>query len=695
MKKTLLIISCSLLFGGAFYAQQGDGGVPRTSETVLKSMDIDKRTFNTPDILELKAEDAINDVEKTGPWRFGYNNYTNLTLDNSGTWTDLANGGKIWQIALTCEEALTVNLTFENVLIPEGNELYVFSPEKDFILGKFKQSHTYNGELGTELVPGTTALVEYYVSPENVSVARSLTITTVTHGYRTAQEFQEKAFGSSGSCNMNSACPDGIPIENQIRAAVMLVSGSNGFCSGSMINNTQNDKTPYVLTANHCYSNPANWIFRFNWSSPTCANPASSPSFVSLSGATLRARRTPSDFCLVEITGGLINGTVPDAYNTYFPGWNNVDSPSDSSYCVHHPSGDITKLAFDDNPPTSANGMGSAENNSQWRVVWDRNTTTEGGSSGSPLFNQDGQIIGQLWGGGASCSNQSSPDYYGKVSYSWEPAGSNSTNQLKYWLDPNNDGNTELNGFDPITYCASTFSYSTTEELCFGDNTGAVDVSFVTGNSTNATYDIGNGPQMNGSFTGLAQGTYAVIVWDGDTCSTNVTVVVGGPAQMTTGGGTTAEIQPFSGAVNMTVYGGTSPFTYAWTGPNGFTASTEDITGLEAGTYSVTVTDANGCTSSASYTVNDLTDLGVDDLNAISFNLFPNPSNGVFNVVLHNTENLEYTVSVMDVAGRVIYSETTTTESVAINLSNKANGSYMLHLSNGNGHATKRIVLKK
>ena len=197
MKKTLLIISCSLFFGGALLAQQGDGGVPRTSETVLKSMNIDKRTFNTPDLLVLKAEDDINDIEKTGPWRFGHNNYTNLNLDNSGTWTDLANGGKIWQIALTCEEALTVNLTFENVLIPEGNELYVFSPKKDFILGRFKQSHTYNGELGTELVPGSTALVEYYVSPENVSASKSLTITTVTHGYRTAQEFQEKAFGSS------------------------------------------------------------------------------------------------------------------------------------------------------------------------------------------------------------------------------------------------------------------------------------------------------------------------------------------------------------------------------------------------------------------------------------------------------------------------------------------------------------------
>jgi hypothetical protein len=92
--------------------------------------------------------------------------------------------------------------------------------------------------------------------------------------------------------------------------------------------------------------------------------------------------------------------------------------------------------------------MGS-EANGVWQVEWDRNTTTEGGSSGSPLFNQDHRIIGQLWGGGASCSNLSAPDYYGRLSNSWNPSGSNNTNQLKFWLDPNNTGASFIDGFDP------------------------------------------------------------------------------------------------------------------------------------------------------------------------------------------------------------------------------------------------------
>lgn len=693
MKKTLLLVSIALLAGTFTFAQQGDGGNPRTQLSSAKALNFDQRQFNQPDLAALRAEDAINDDQKTGPWRFGHNHYTDLNLQNSGTWTSLSNGGAIWQLGVKCEGALTVNLTFENTVIPEGNELFVFNPEKDFILGSFKQYHTYEGQLGTELVPGNTAIVEYYVAPENINNMGSLTLGTVTHGYRTASEYMEKAFGSSGSCNMNVACPDGIPYENQIRATVMLVSGSSGFCTGSMINNTLNDETPYVLTANHCYSNPANWIFRFNWQSATCSNPTSSPSFVSLSGATLRSRRTPSDFCLVEITGGLVNGTVPDAYNTYFPGWNSLDVAPTSAVCVHHPSGDIKKIAFDDNALISANGMGSTEANSQWRLIWDRNTTTEPGSSGSPLFDQNGRIVGQLWGGGASCSNLSSPDYYGKVSYSWNPAGSNSTNQLKYWLDPNNAGMTTLDGFDPISNCLSTYSYAVTPEACFGDDDAAVTVNFTSGNSSGATFDIGNGPQSSGTFTGLAQGTYTVVVIDGDACPTDVTVSVTGPTQMTTGGGVTNETVPNNGAVNLTVFGGTAPFTYVWSGPGGFSATTQDISGLDAGTYTVTVTDDNGCTTTTNFTVNSL--VGVVDLDVVNFNLYPNPSNGVFNVVMDNADNGTYAIEVTDLDGRIVYTASMNGDSHTIEMGDKANGTYMLQVSNEKSRTIKRIVLKK
>lgn len=448
MKKKLLL--CGILLSAVVaFGQQGDGGFPRSQKSAIGIKSIDKQVFAEPDIEALRNEDVATEKDGSGPWRFGFNNSANLTLNNSGTWTTLPNGDRVWRVVLECTNALTVNLTMDQVSIPEGNELYVYNPDKSFILGKFTAYHLYEGNLGTELVPGSVAVVEYYVPSKNNISDASLRIHTVTHGYRTAGEFAAKAFASSGSCNMNVNCPDGSPWVNQRNGVVMLVSGSNGFCTGSLINNTMNDGKPYVLTANHCYSNPASWIFRFQWQASGCTNPGASPTFQSLSGAVLRARRTPSDFCLVEITGGLVNNTVPSAYTPYFSGWDNSGTIPTSAVCIHHPSGDIKKISFDDDALAISQGMGSSEPNSTWTMHWDRNTTTEPGSSGSPLFDQNHHIVGQLWGGGASCSSLDSPDYYGRLANSWEPSGSDQTNQLKYWLDPSSSGVTFTDGYDP------------------------------------------------------------------------------------------------------------------------------------------------------------------------------------------------------------------------------------------------------
>jgi len=507
--KTLYALLIITLSSPLFAQIQGKGGLPTSTKLVLNDKVIEQWIYTQPDIAALQAEDASTDDQGIAPWRFGYNNYTNLNTTNAGSWFDLPNGARLWLLRVKCEQALTVNLTFENTNIPEGNQLFVYNPSKDFILGAFTQEHIYDGQLGTELIPGQEAVVEYYVAPQNK--AGHIQVGTVTHGYRTANEFIQKAFGSSGSCNMNANCPDGLPWTQQRNSAVMLVSGSSGFCSGALINNTQNDGKPYVLTANHCYSNPATWVFRFNWQATDCANPATSPTFQSLSGAVLRARRTPSDFCLVEITGGLVNGTVPLDYNPYFSGWDNSGTIPTTTVCIHHPSGDIKKISFDDAAPSISQAMGSSEANSTWTVEWDRNTTTEGGSSGSPLFDQNHRIIGQLWGGGASCQNLSAPDYYGRVANSWMPAGSNSTNQLKYWLDPTNSGASFIDGFDPnnstvVALDAALSGAQLTAQAVCGDNYlptfSLMNVGTTVLTSAQITYQIDNGTAQQYNWTG-------------------------------------------------------------------------------------------------------------------------------------------------------------------------------------------------
>jgi hypothetical protein len=155
--------------------------------------------------------------------------------------------------------------------------------------------------------------------------------------------------------------------------------------------------------------------------------------------------------------------------------------------------------------------MGSSEPNSSWQVSWDRNTTTEPGSSGSPLFDNVGRIIGQLWGGGASCQNLSSPDYYGRVSNSWNPNGSTNAQQLKHWLDPNNSGVTFINGYpndNPVALDASLTqgaNWELTGIICGSNVTPVLNITNFgteTVTTANISYTYAPGSSQNYNWSG-------------------------------------------------------------------------------------------------------------------------------------------------------------------------------------------------
>jgi hypothetical protein len=448
MKKllyTFLTSGAIISFSLFSFAQYSEGGTPVGFDKFIVNDPIPVVTMPSFNVQEMLDEDRARlEAGIKGPFRFGRNFDVYLTPQNSGVWKTLANGDKLWRLAISSPGAYSLNFIFNKYKLPEGAKLWLYNEDHSHVIGAFThKNNQYTEMFATDLIKGDKVIIEYY-EPANVDFPGEIIISTVTHGYiNTFSDEFLRGFGNSGACNMNVACPDGAPWADQIRSVVMLVSGGNGFCSGALINNTLNDGKPYILTANHCYSNPSSWVFRFNWQSATCNNPSTSPSFQSLSGATLRARRTPSDFCLVEI-----NQPVPNSYNAYWSGWDNSGNIPTNTVSIHHPSGDIKKISFDDNPAVITTAMGS-ETNGVWQVIWDRNTTTEGGSSGSPLYDQNKRIIGQLWGGGASCTNLTSPDYYGRLSNSWNPSGSNSTNRLKDWLDPNNSGVTFIDGYDP------------------------------------------------------------------------------------------------------------------------------------------------------------------------------------------------------------------------------------------------------
>lgn len=464
MKKQLLL-ACAF-FAATFgsNAQVTDLGGPIGWKSNLRSDAVEMEVMRGFDADVVAAEDAINDQNKSQPWRFGYKYDTDFNLENSGTWETLTDGSKLWRLGLKCEGAITMNLLLENVHIPAGASLYLYDVNKTNRVGAYTyRNNREDGNLGTELLHGQEMIVEYH-EPADVAGEGSITISNVIHGYRTLTHIQNeltRALNSSGDCNIDVNCSLGDPWKNQSRSVAMIVVGGNGACTGALINNTCNDGTPYFLTANHCLGgSTGSWAFRFNWEvaegDPTlsCATTTNTASSYNLSsaydqtanGATLLANSGNSDFALLEIDNMTVNDAI--SWGAFYAGWDNTDVQAAVTQVIgiHHPSGDIKKIcrAFDTGNNISHQSVSGTD-------VWFMNSwndgVTEPGSSGSPLFDQNGRIIGQLYGGAAACSgtnNNGQYDFYGRFGTSWDLGA-------KQYLSPASCGaeQTTNDGFDP------------------------------------------------------------------------------------------------------------------------------------------------------------------------------------------------------------------------------------------------------
>jgi lysyl endopeptidase len=450
MKKLLLSLFAIISLFLSSTAQLVSMGLPVSlSKNVSPASSLQYHEMPGFDLALMQREDSLNDYHKIGPWRFGKNFDVDFSTENSGQWTELPGGDRIWRIRLYSEGALTMNVIFSKYYIPEGAHMFMYTTDLTHFVGAYTSLiNNPDSIIGSEIVNGNDIIIEYY-EPQSVRGRGELNIGTVTHGYRSLHLRAEsllKSLNSSGSCNIDVLCPLGVGWEQQIQSVAMIVVNGNGSCTGALINNTSNDGKPYFLTANHCLGNPASWVFRFNWHSPdpSCATttPSTNGTFNQTTfNSILRANRADSDFALVEL-----NNNIPDSWNPYYAGWDRTGTTPNFTVGIHHPRGDIKKICKDNDPPNPLN----TNNQPVWRVVrWDAGVT-EPGSSGSPLFNENKKIVGQLWRGTAACSGTSDNggyDEYGRFDASWDGAAASS--RLRDWLDPGNTGITILDGYDP------------------------------------------------------------------------------------------------------------------------------------------------------------------------------------------------------------------------------------------------------
>ncbi len=426
------------------YSQISGGDTPESFNfTIENEIPVVSMSDNQPEVREI--------FDKV-PDQAGYTLPFNNDLQNVGIW-ERHEDIYFWRLEIVVPDAKAVNLYIRFKETHSESRLFLYSPDR---LTLRKIQILQNSNICTDFIPGERLVIEYN-SKYRSELPFSITEAGVLNDYTA---FSARGFGDAGSCEVHINCPEGNNWQNEKSgiARILVKQGNKTFwCTGTLLNNTRNDGTPLFLTANHCGESSdstdySEWLFYFNFESSNCNQPDFEPEYNTISGSTLLANSPPgtnigSDFKLL-----LLNQYIPENYKVYYNGWNRSGNVSPNGVTIHHPEGDVKMISTYSDQLTSTKYNSTIEDpdGMYWQVYWSETQSghgvTEKGSSGSPIFDNEGNVIGSLTGGGASCTFQNEPDYYGKLSSSWGTTSRDSTSGLYYWLDPIGTGTQILHG---------------------------------------------------------------------------------------------------------------------------------------------------------------------------------------------------------------------------------------------------------
>ena len=459
------------------FCQVDRGGVPRSfqlqfvQKSLVKVIDI-----ASPDLLAIQKED-MEDASREKPYRVGVEVPVKISPDSEGQWDNIPGGGRVWRATIRCKDAQGLGLNYSELRLPEGSDLFVYTPDHSSIIGAITTAEIPDPAFTTRPLRGDELIIEYY-HPAKVKELPVIQISGIVYMYRgfNTPDLKGKSV-TAGDCEVNVNCkPEGDNWKDEKQGVVKILTkvGTKTFyCSGSVVNNTLQDFSGLILTAGHCSESTftnittrasaedyKHWIFYFNYEYSGCTNTGGTTELTTVGARKLATSAGlpdfGSDFLLVKSLNN-----IPARYRPFYCGWDMSNSNSPSGVSIHHPDGDVKKIST----YNTFLGSGSFEGSSSlthWIVKWAKTTNgygvTEGGSSGSPLLDKDGLVIGTLSGGGSSCSNLNEVDNYGKVSYSWTSNGSLASQQLKPWLDSINTGITKMPGSFNESLTVANFS---------------------------------------------------------------------------------------------------------------------------------------------------------------------------------------------------------------------------------------------
>ncbi|MEO0468830.1 MAG: T9SS type A sorting domain-containing protein [Bacteroidota bacterium] len=445
MQKTTIL---TLLF--CLFVHLGLTQDARIAQGTTSTEKVPRYTLPTLNNAELLAAEMARRGPGIAP-RYAQSMTVDITPASHGSW-ETVNGQAIWRLRIFSSKAKSLNLGFTSYYMPTGGSLILYSPDQQVVRGPFTPADNEDhGQLWTPVLEGEELVIEVQV-PQAEQQNLLLHLTTVNH------DFLGFAQALSGSCNLDVICGanDGWPIVDGFRDIIQSVgvygTGGGTFCTGFLVNNTAQDCKPFFMTANHCGISPGNApsiVVYWNFQNSTCRQPNSGASGGNgdgqlnqfNTGSIHRASWANTDFTLLEL-----DDDVDETYEPFMAGWDATSATgADSVIAIHHPSTDEKRISFEFDPTNIGTANGNANPNGNFVVVndWDIGTT-EGGSSGSPLFNKEKRVIGQLFGGAAACNNNLY-DSYGWFHRSWTGGGTPST-RLSDWLDPTNSGQLTMDG---------------------------------------------------------------------------------------------------------------------------------------------------------------------------------------------------------------------------------------------------------
>ena len=548
------------------------------------------------------------------------------------------NGYRVYQLEVRSPGAGGLSAKFDRLQLAEGVRLFLYNASQTTLIGPITNQQNSTGNFSTGHVTGDRLIIELQ-EPIAVAGQSQLHLVSVSNFYN-----PRGAFGGlqpAGACENNQVCFPAYQSEAEGVALVLCDGGAAGSfaCTGATVNDARQSFRSFFLTAFHCIDfdfdhvidpnesgSAPDWTFYFKYQSPDCVANTDDNVYVTISGATYRAGGAASDFTLLEL-----NAQAPQSENISFLGWDRSNALSSTVFGIHHPSASLKKISFG-GPTTpvgvaySGGGYNVVAGTSFLQLSWN-DGVTEGGSSGSPLFDGTSRrVVGQLLGGSSYCtpaSAQDNPDQYGRLFTSWTGGGSDAT-RLSNWLDSTGvSGNTTnlavptVSGSVAFTntgsFALNTLNASITSWSIVGANGAAFSAASGSGNVASLSA-ITTTSNVVIRFTVNAGQTYPIEF----TKTFNATAVAP-PANVPPSppaGGIPNQVATVGTPFSYTVPAFTDPdagqtLTYSVTGlpANGltFTAGTRTISGTPSasGVVGITVTanDGNGGTTPSSFTI--------------------------------------------------------------------------------------------